>query len=266
MNEYIKKLRVYDDDGNAYDKQIDYNALANLPSSLPANGGVAEEAEYAYWADMAEHDANGQKIVDTYTTSKQVDDKIANLVASAPETLNTLNELAKALGNDPNFATTILESLGKKANIHHTHSAEDLEVSFTPAGTIIWYAAPTPPSGYLVCDGREISKTTYAKLFEVIGDTWGSSSNPNNFILPDLRDEFIRGYNSSTNDRDFGDKQEGTTFITDNDHPIMLLVDNAEELSEYIELGMSNYSHQGNSRPINRIRPNNIALLPCIKY
>lgn len=41
---------------------------------------------------------------------------IADLVNSAPETLNTLDELSKALGDDPNFATTVATELGKKAN------------------------------------------------------------------------------------------------------------------------------------------------------
>lgn len=40
----------------------------------------------------------------------------ARLVASAPETLNTLDEIAAALGDDPNFATTIINQLGTKAN------------------------------------------------------------------------------------------------------------------------------------------------------
>ena len=44
-------------------------------------------------------------------------DAIANLVDSSPEALDTLNELATALGNDPNFATTILNQLGNKVNV-----------------------------------------------------------------------------------------------------------------------------------------------------
>jgi hypothetical protein len=43
--------------------------------------------------------------------------EISNLVASAPSTLDTLNELATALGNDPNFATTVTNSLAGKANL-----------------------------------------------------------------------------------------------------------------------------------------------------
>ena len=49
-----------------------------------------------------------------YQTEAQVAAKVASLVDSAPETLDTLNELAAALGDDPNFATTITTQLGNK--------------------------------------------------------------------------------------------------------------------------------------------------------
>ena len=48
------------------------------------------------------------------STTAWVRDAIAELVGSSPETLNTLAELAEALGNDPNFATTITEELAQK--------------------------------------------------------------------------------------------------------------------------------------------------------
>ena len=49
-------------------------------------------------------------------TTEMLEKKIASLVNSAPETLDTLNELADALGNDPNFATTISTLIGSKAD------------------------------------------------------------------------------------------------------------------------------------------------------
>jgi hypothetical protein len=52
----------------------------------------------------------------TIATTSWVTSKIAALVNSAPTTLDTLNELATALGDDPNFATTIATEIGKKAN------------------------------------------------------------------------------------------------------------------------------------------------------
>ena len=51
-----------------------------------------------------------------YQTASQVSSAISSLVDSAPETLNTLNELAAALGNDPNFATTITNKIAQKAD------------------------------------------------------------------------------------------------------------------------------------------------------
>jgi hypothetical protein len=49
-----------------------------------------------------------------YATQSYVTTAVSNLVASAPETLDTLNELAAALGDDPNFATTVSTSIGTK--------------------------------------------------------------------------------------------------------------------------------------------------------
>ncbi len=49
-------------------------------------------------------------------TETYVNTKVAGIVNSAPETLDTLQELASALGNDPNFATTVATEIGKKAN------------------------------------------------------------------------------------------------------------------------------------------------------
>lgn len=60
--------------------------------------------------------ANEGNSSNTIASTEFVAKSIAKLVDSAPESLNTLHELAKALGNDPNFATTILNELGKKLN------------------------------------------------------------------------------------------------------------------------------------------------------
>lgn len=51
-----------------------------------------------------------------YQTASEVAQAIADLVNSSPEALDTLRELAEALGNDPNFATTIASQLGNKVD------------------------------------------------------------------------------------------------------------------------------------------------------
>ena len=60
--------------------------------------------------------ANEGNSSNTIASTEFVAKSLAKMVDSAPESLNTLNELAKALGNDPNFATTVLNELGKKLN------------------------------------------------------------------------------------------------------------------------------------------------------
>jgi hypothetical protein len=54
--------------------------------------------------------------LEVYATTNYVDTAVSSLVDTAPETLDTLNELASALGDDPNFATTISTLIGSKAN------------------------------------------------------------------------------------------------------------------------------------------------------
>jgi microcystin-dependent protein len=53
-----------------------------------------------------------------------------------------------------------------------------------PIGCILDYAGPNPPPGFLFCDGRLISRTTYSALFAVIGTYWGSGDGSTNFGLP----------------------------------------------------------------------------------
>lgn len=75
--------------------------------------------------------ANGTIDSSTYATQSYVGTQLANLVGSAPSTLDTLNELAAALGNDTNFATTITNSLATKLALTGGTLTGDLTLSGT---------------------------------------------------------------------------------------------------------------------------------------
>ena len=62
-----------------------------------------------------------------------------------------------------------------------------------PIGTIVQFGSSNAPTGWLLCDGSSISKTTYAALFNVIGTTYGSGSNATLFLLPNTTNRTIRG-------------------------------------------------------------------------
>ncbi len=72
-----------------------------------------------------------------------------------------------------------------------------------PSGAILQYAGDgsTPPTGFLYCDGAQVSRTTFANLFAAIGTKHGSGNGSTTFHLPDYRGRFLRGV-SGTSGRD----------------------------------------------------------------
>ena len=76
--------------------------------------------------------------------------------------------------------------------------------SFT--GVIAYYPVASVPSGWLYCDGAAYSRTTYSRLFNIIGTTYGAGDGVTTFNVPDLRGYFIRGWDSV---RDFNVEEEG---------------------------------------------------------
>ncbi|HHC5642886.1 TPA: phage tail protein [Escherichia coli] len=134
---------------------------------------------------------NSKKLATTEFVAKA----LAALAGSAPETLDTLKELADALGNDPNFATTVLNKLAEK--LAKDQNGADIpepalfvknlglgEGSALPVGVPVPWPSATPPTGWLKCNGAAFSAEEYPELAKVY---------PTN-KLPDLRGEFIRGW------------------------------------------------------------------------
>jgi len=73
------------------------------------------------------------------------------------------------------------------------------------------FARPTAPDGWLLCDGEEVSRTNYARLFEAIGTIYGEGDGSTTFNLPDMRGLFVRGHDSSGKHdlkREFGSYQD----------------------------------------------------------
>lgn len=81
-----------------------------------------------------------------------------------------------------------------------------------PAGTIAAFGMQALPRGWLVCDGRAVSRETYKNLLDAIGLTWGIGDGATTFNIPDLRGMFLRGFDAGRGidrNRAFADRQEG---------------------------------------------------------
>src|SRR3972149_3319033 len=63
-------------------------------------------------------------------------------------------------------------------------------------GVIKMHGSSTPPSGYLLCDGAAVSRTTYANLFDVIGTAFGVGDGSTTFNVPDIQRRIPIGWES----------------------------------------------------------------------
>ena len=66
-----------------------------------------------------------------------------------------------------------------------------------PSGAILQFAGSAAPSGYLLCDGSAVSRTTYAALFSAIGTTYGTGDGSTTFNVPDFRGRVPSGFAAS---------------------------------------------------------------------
>ena len=134
-----------------------YNDLTNKPTNATTSvSGLMSNTDKKNLDNLVSNTVG-------YQTESQVESKIAALVNSAPETLDTLDELAAALGDDPNFATTVANQIGQKA---------DKTVASTSANGLM-------------------SSTDKQKLNSV-------EENANYYVLPTATSSVLGGVKSST--------------------------------------------------------------------
>jgi microcystin-dependent protein len=139
--------------------------------------------------------------------------EVSALVGGATSTLDTLGEIATALGNDANLSSTLTTSIGLKApiasptftgtpaaptatvgtNTTQLATTAFVAVQASPIGMITPYAGSTAPANWQLCYGQAISRTTYASLFAVISTAYGAGDGTTTFNLPDLRGRTVAG-------------------------------------------------------------------------
>jgi microcystin-dependent protein len=138
-------------------------------------------------------------------------------------------------------------------------------------GKVEYFATSTPPAGYIAADGAAISRTTYARLFSVIGVQNGVGNGTTTFNVPDGRGVFIRGWdNGRGQDPSRVFAQYQADDFKSHTHDAI----NTNNLGSV--LGRWNWADRGDnsSDTGNQVsatggtetRPKNIALLACIKY
>lgn len=168
----------------------------------------------------------------------------------------------------------------------HVINYTTTDIQGVPTGTVIWFAASTPPTGFLKCNGAYISKTTYSTLWSIIGTFFGTA-NSASFALPDLRGKFVRAWTDGSNidiDRTFGsyqlDSMQRVTGTIGDANQFAGVIGGSNGAFYRQAVGLGQGAAGGSADQYHRIsfdnarvartstetRPKNVALLACIKY
>jgi phage-related tail fiber protein len=137
----------------------------------------------------AHFDSNGITIRDRKALRLR-DTSNSNFVAiRAPSDVSS--DVTLTLPSSDGNANDVLQSDGS-GNLSFTALPQAV-----PTGSVHLMASTTVPSGYLKCNGAAVSRTTYADLFAEIGTAFGAGDGSSTFNVPDLRGEFVRGWDDS---------------------------------------------------------------------
>lgn len=170
-------------------------------------------------------------------------------------------------------------------------NVDDL-IGIIPSGAVMYFAGRNAPPGWLKANGAAVSRTTYADLFAAIGTTYGAGDGRSTFNLPDLRAEFLRGWDDGRgidSGRALGSAQSDAirnikgsleAVYGSDRYALYTKADGAfttdwdDGSNETFKSSSNNYANRkkrvvfdaGRSVPTaDENRPRNIALLACIK-
>lgn len=138
----------------------------------------------------------------------------ASAIAQMVTDLTSLDMLDD--GSVTNYKVGVISAIQRLVRDQQFWSPGDIK------GTL---ASGAVPSGWLPADGRLVSRSLYASLFAAIGTTYGAGDGSTNFALPDLRGEFLRGWDDGRGvdaSRGLGTPQGWTTGRPKTTNPVRI--------------------------------------------
>ena len=206
-------------------EDLNDNALQSLylVQEAKALATAADASSVAQQAQTAENTANtavttannasttANGIAATANTALTNSTNAVNTANTANSTANTANSTANTANSTANSALSTANSATSTAN-----TALSTAQSLNPTGMVIWVAMSSAPTGFIKANGAAVSRSTYSALFAAIGTTFGSGDGSTTFNVPDLRGEFVRGWDDGRgvdSGRSFGSSQVDSTAL-----------------------------------------------------
>ncbi|PIT58333.1 phage tail protein [Snodgrassella alvi] len=264
-------------------KGMDFNGIFNALSDTAVHlqkGGL-------FYFDKAYSDSFGGYQTGAILIS---DDNAKLFISTIDKNTNNPNQIMTGwqilAGEGVNAATATKLQASRTINGVPFDGTQDINA--TPAGAVQFFAMETAPIGWLKANGAVISRTLYANLFAAIGIRFGAGDGKTTFNLPDLRGEFLRGWDDGRGvdtGRIFGDTQADAirNIVGQSEVFHVQTLGNRyntngaiETLRSEVRRGSVNVGESDNLSTIHfdasRVvptasenRPRNIALLACIK-
>lgn len=95
-----------------------------------------------------------------------------------------------------------------------------------PVGSIIAFAGSNAPEGYLMCDGSNVSRTTYGELFNVTGTIYGQGDGSTTFGLPNIKGRVLVGLDTTQTEFNTLGKTGGSKYLQAHKHAFRVIKDN----------------------------------------
>jgi microcystin-dependent protein len=184
-------------------------------------------------------------------------------------------------------AAALTDAGGTAHTYEELAGAEDA----VPAGAVMYFAMNTCPAGWIPADGQIASRSSFPDLYAAIGDTYGAGDGSTTFGKPDLRGEFLRGWDNSRGTdvgRVLGSTQgsatrvlanayfsSGGTAVGNSTHGLIGHDPGVQWVGvDFVTAGAGSFTTKRSMAPIMdsnygnaaETRPRNVAMLACIKY
>jgi len=178
-----------------YTKLTDFASKDALPagSALKKVKGTEIDDELNAISDaiVTKADVNNDTLTNTTLANPTINS--VSLTGTATVSANTTFSGTVALGGTASATTPSAgDNDTSVATTAYVQNEIDLLI-FVPSGALLPFAGTSAPTGYLLCYGQDVSRTTYAALFTAIGTTYGVGDGSTTFTLPDLRGYVVAG-------------------------------------------------------------------------
>ena len=161
-------------------------SITSIKSSIVESSSVASTSIASTNATFG--NLTFSNLIDNFANSISKFDKDVTLAANSHGNIST----QKAVKTYVDVTKQYLIDLINQVQASLQNQLSNLQA--IPSGAVFYVAMQDVPSGFLFCNGAAVSRTTYPSLFAALGYTYGGSGDT--FRLPDLRGEFIRGWDA----------------------------------------------------------------------